>query len=131
MLPLLRVLAAVAMMSVLYNVLGQSMPYWHVRSVRMRGPGEKINWITRMGLWGYEVRMYMVRRETCITSVHRHRTTASITALESLRRRDPSCNVQHHRVDSFEVFVLPFRENFTHRPWSNHTTRTCRATATI
>ena len=57
-LPLLRVLAAVAMMSVLYNVLGQSMPYWHVRSVRMRGPGEKINWITRMGLWGYEVRTH-------------------------------------------------------------------------
>ena len=83
------------MMSVLYNVLGQSMPYWHVRSVRMRGPGEKINWITRMGLWGYEVRThvhgYLVAAlhvhvlRACIDIAPPHPTNWTGTALNSLR----------------------------------------------
>lgn len=50
---LVRVLACVSALTVLYSILSQSLQNWHSRMVTMRGEGERLSFSTNMGLWSF------------------------------------------------------------------------------
>mmetsp|Transcript_46296 Transcript_46296/g.59511 ORF Transcript_46296/g.59511 Transcript_46296/m.59511 type:complete len:489 (-) Transcript_46296:76-1542(-) len=50
---LIRVLAAISSLSLLYCMLSQSLESWHSRMVTMTGTGEKIQFGADMGLWSF------------------------------------------------------------------------------
>ncbi len=51
---LIRVIACISALTVLYNILAQSLTNWHNRSVMMKGEGETLSFRTIMGLWTFK-----------------------------------------------------------------------------